>query len=801
MRETDYCTEKVNKVINMKEAIKRIVTFVVAFVFMCGCMYIPSSGFASEAYALDENVGDYIDGEVIVSYVDTDDMNLSSRQENKIDRVLGDAQEIITLDSVSLADVTVDESLLTKKVQKNEEVDKTLAVISSETKSTQEMISEIEKLPNVNYAEPNYIFAACEVATEEGEGISATEETAETEEGATESTEPVDGTAGGADEDKNKDENINAIIPTPESAEIKAAIGNFTSYQWAFNNLSYGMNIPDWNNPSNTNAGGTVVAVLDTGVDYYHEDLKGVMWKDGLKYSGLTGIGGGEYGADYYNGDSNPMDDNNHGTHCAGIIAAQWNEIGVSGAANGSRIMAVKAGNSDGLSYAAILDGYRYIIKAKELGVNVVAINNSWGGGAAGTHGLSDLITEAGEKGIVSVFASANDGKDCDVPYRFPLDNDSYFSGYYICYYFKDNPYVITVNSIQSDGNLSYFSNFGLESTDLGAPGSAIFSTVRNNDYNNMQGTSMATPAVTGEVAIVSAEFPNAPADVISSVVTNNTSDNAFLSGKCKSGGQADVDKAINADLKELQYRNFRLTNNEYTYDGSEKKPGVIIRNLQENEDYTVAYQNDPVNAETYPLNAGTYKVIINSLGDYVGSLELLYNINKATPKVSLRSGVYTYDGSTKRNALYVKGVNDASWTSGYQYSLGGRLSAKLPGTYSVTVTPQDSRNYNTVTKTYRIAVKTTSIRGLYRAYKGFKVKVYKQSRSRVTGYQVRYSLNKSMSGAKTKTIGTRYYYVSKTVKYLKRYRTYYVQVRSYKTISGKKYYSTWSNVRSVKTR
>ena len=125
---------------------------------------------------------------------------------------------------------------------------------------------------------------------------------------------------------------------------------DLTDVQYAYGNGPGGIDVPDWNVKDNKNAENTVVAVLDSGVDYTNEDLKNVMWDEGLNYPTLTALGGGKYGIntgyDYYEGNhttekNDPMDLGGHGTHCAGIIAAEWNGIGISGAANGARIMAI----------------------------------------------------------------------------------------------------------------------------------------------------------------------------------------------------------------------------------------------------------------------------------------------------------------------------------------------------------------------------------------------------------------------------------------------------------------------------
>lgn len=250
---------------------------------------------------------------------------------------------------------------------------------------------------------------------------------------------------------------------------------DLTAYQWAYNNLGtmggtadVDMGIDGWNETPEPGGENSVVAVLDTGIDYTHPDIRPSMW---TRPEGMP-IGGGTYG---YNSagtttggvpydETDPMDDMSHGTHCAGIIASAWNGHGTSGASGNARLMAVKAGNdSGGFSSASILRGYNYIKTACQNGVNVVAVNNSWGGQYSGI-ALNEAITQVGELGVVSVFASGNENTNCD-------ENSTTVWG------LKSNPYVIAVNALDNRGQMAYFSNYGARSTDLAAPGVNILST------------------------------------------------------------------------------------------------------------------------------------------------------------------------------------------------------------------------------------------------------------------------------------------------------------------------------------
>lgn len=245
-------------------------------------------------------------------------------------------------------------------------------------------------------------------------------------------------------------------------------------YQWGLNNqlnspTGADMKVKDaWAQAPASAAGGTpVVAVLDSGVDYRHKDLEAVMWDEGEKFPALTGMGGGKYGYNPGGRDTtDPMDTLvGHGTHCAGVIAAQWdNGLGGAGVAKDCEIMGVKMfGETGGGNLLSAIKGYAYIQAAKEAGVNVVAINNSWGPSSYnGTqmHSISTASDSIGRLGVVSCFAAGNEG----------TDNDLNVSG------LVDSPYVLNVGAMDSEGYPTYFTCYGKRSVDVFSPGAQILS-------------------------------------------------------------------------------------------------------------------------------------------------------------------------------------------------------------------------------------------------------------------------------------------------------------------------------------
>ena len=259
-----------------------------------------------------------------------------------------------------------------------------------------------------------------------------------------------------------------APTPAPESY-----IKDLTRYQWEHTNNDqtlpkgvsfqdgFQINSPNWNQPNTENAVG-VVAVLDTGVDLANPDLDDVLLSNADRYNPA----GGANGYNPLETDVTKMFDTfGHGTHVSGIIAAEWNGFGTSGVANGVKILPVRLCDAEGLdTLDNVRKAYQYLSAAVDKGLNLIAINNSWGDQEMYGE-LNDLVTQLGEKGVISVFSSGNAGRDTDQTPRLA-------SG------LKDNPYAIVVNSSARDGTPSAKSNWGDGTTDLYAPGQDILSTL-----------------------------------------------------------------------------------------------------------------------------------------------------------------------------------------------------------------------------------------------------------------------------------------------------------------------------------
>ncbi len=250
-----------------------------------------------------------------------------------------------------------------------------------------------------------------------------------------------------------------------------------------------------------TGSSSVVVAVIDTGVDYTHEDLAANVFRNAADCNsdGIDDDGNGYvddcHGIDTVNHDADPFDDEGHGTHVAGIIGAEGNNgIGVAGVAWQTTILPCKFLDAEGYGNTAdavvCLD---YVASLKDRGVNIVATNNSWGGGLY-SQALVDAIAAQRERGILFIASAGN----------YSVNNDVFRS--YPCSYPNSN--VICVAATEHQDFKAGFSNYGRRTVHLQAPGVAILSTTPGDTYAAFSGTSMAAPHVSGVAALLHAQQP-----------------------------------------------------------------------------------------------------------------------------------------------------------------------------------------------------------------------------------------------------------------------------------------------------
>jgi subtilisin family serine protease len=278
-----------------------------------------------------------------------------------------------------------------------------------------------------------------------------------------------------------------------------------------------------------------VVAVLDTGVDYNHEDLTENMWRRPEKMQPYQdpqlGTIDDENGFNAIDG-ADPMDDNGHGTHCAGIIGAEGeNNLGIAGVNWKVQIMPLKFMNAGGSgSTKDAIEAINYVIDRKRAGVNVRIISASWGS-TQKSRALGDIIRKAYENDILFVAAAGNSSVDNDRTPHFPSSYDS--------------PNVVSVAALDRHDALASFSNYGAKSVAIAAPGVDILSTWLGNGYEEKSGTSMATPVVSGVAALILAEHPEMSVDDLKKKLLASTDPVAVLKGKTITGGRINAAKAL----------------------------------------------------------------------------------------------------------------------------------------------------------------------------------------------------------------------------------------------------------------
>jgi thermitase len=279
-----------------------------------------------------------------------------------------------------------------------------------------------------------------------------------------------------------------------------------------------------------------VVAVLDTGVDYTHIDLRSNMWTrpDSVPAYSDDEIGSfnDQFGFDVSSRFSDPMDENGHGTHCSGIIGAEGdNEEGIAGVNWNVRIMPLKFLGRGGFgSTSDAIKAINYAIDRKKHGVNVRVINASWGS-TMYSRALESAIKAAGENGILFVAAAGNNGTNNDNRPHYPSNYDL--------------PNVVSVAATDRGDQLTSFSNFGVKTVHIAAPGREIESTWLGDSYREASGTSMATPHVAGVAALILAREPNMSVAQLRQRLLAAVDKLPSLAGKVKSGGRLNAAKAL----------------------------------------------------------------------------------------------------------------------------------------------------------------------------------------------------------------------------------------------------------------
>jgi subtilisin family serine protease len=432
---------------------------------------------------------------------------------------------------------------------------------------------------------------------------------------------------------------------------------DYSSALWALHNTGQNSGTPDADIDApeawalRTDASEIIVGVIDTGIDYNHPDLAGNMWVNTgeIPGNGIDDDGNGYiddvYGINGINNSGNPWDDQYHGTHVAGTIGAVGNNgTGLSGVAWNVKLMALKFLSSSGSGSSS--DAIKCIDYGVRMGAHV--LNNSWGGGGY-SQALYDAIMRARNAGVLFVAAAGNSN----------VNNDT--ANFYPASYQIDN--VLAVASTDRNDIRSSFSNYGYQRVGIGAPGSNIYSTYPNNNYNTISGTSMASPHVAGAAALLMAHRPDLTThqSVIQHLLMS-TDPNNSLRDVTVSGGRLNLYKALSGDIRPIAH--FRASaqsggaGSTFTFTDSSIAQDVLSKTINFG-DGSAAQPFNGTASKVYSSN-GTYTVTVTvtTLDGKVGTRSMPITVQ---PNYEVVSDSFSWINTSGLNSV---SLSDDSSTS-----------------------------------------------------------------------------------------------------------------------------------------
>ncbi|TWD92415.1 pre-peptidase [Neobacillus bataviensis] len=405
-----------------------------------------------------------------------------------------------------------------------------------------------------------------------------------------------------------------------------------------------------------TTGANVVVGVVDEGIDINHTDLKNNIWVNTKEIPGdhidndHNGYVDDVNGWDFVHKDNtvyDVSDGDEHGTHVAGTIGASANNVGVIGVAPNVKLVSLKFLSPDGGYTSDAIEAIQY---AQKMGIKI--LNASWGGDEY-SQALYDAIKNY--DGLF-VAAAGNEG----------INTDS-FGSYPAAF---NLPNILSVASVDSDGYLSYFSNYGVKSVDVAAPGENIYSTAPSG-YQYMSGTSMATPHVTGSAALVLASHPQYTTAEIKQSLMENTKKLSSLSGEVATGGLIDVGKSV-------------------TYNADDDIPGVALTGSKVTDSLNQTSDLDDVYAVT--LSKGE-KLTANLSGAAGTDFDLYLYDSKATTAQS-SDGILKYSektGTSNESVTFIAPYAGTFYLDTYAYS--GIGSYTLSVTLGATAASYDNKS------------------------------------------------------------------------------------------------------------
>lgn len=550
-----------------------------------------------------------------------------------------------------------------------------------------------------------------------------------------------------------------------------------------------------------------IVAVIDTGITLDHPYFQGKLAL--------------EHAYNYAYGNTNVQDDHlpsplgdpresGHGTHVSGTILDATTGLNV-------KILPLKALNAAG--DASDINVANAIIRAARVGAKVANLSL---GGPHESNYLEEAIQYAVKSDTTVVVASGNDTQS--------VDNNGVCPAHI--------PECIVVGAIDKNENYAPFSNYG-KSVDLVAPGVRIFSTVNNSaKFSWMDGTSMATPHVSAAAALLKINNPSLTPSQIESLLTSNAKDlgepgkdiyygagmvdltnliehdysdvetiekatpdyNGTITAVCETCGDEDENVSTPIYRPEVM----QLSQTEYIYTGTSKKPSVTILDAAGK---TITSNNYTISYEKGRIEVGTYKVKVKFKGKYYeGEMEKEIHINKAPQKFSGK-------GCTKRiwdapfkflSVQRTKGDGVLTYKSSNPkvatITSDGEVTIKGVGKTTITITASETEHYKKTVKKNTITVTpaVTNIKSV-RSYSRRSFTATWNRDKIADAYQIQYSTSPNFSNAKITTVGSRT--TSKTISKLQTKKKYYVRLRTYKKVSGVKYYSPWSATSTIVTK